>query len=420
MIPDLRRAFNARFTPERYRAFLALLDQRAGTPVRFRMSETPCFLPQSLIGRLAATGADLLGQLIENTEYRKTSDAAIPTEFNVRNEAPRPLFAAVDFNLIRKAGELEPRLIELQGFPSLYGFQTVFAQAYIDAYQLDPSLRFIADGADLETYYARLRRAIVADHDPANVVLLEIHPREQKTLPDFLVTERITGIRTVCITEVQREGKRLYYTREGKRTLIQRIYNRAIVDEIVRKGVVLPFRFTDELDVEWAGHPNWFFRISKFSLPFLKHPCVPRTWFLAALSEWPADLENYLLKPLYSFAGLGVIVGPSRADLESLPRERRRDYILQERMRFEPVIETPHGPTQAEIRVLYIHREENEPIERSRPRYDLHESRVTSHESRSQWHLGPVIVRMGRGKMMGVDHNRDFQWVGASAGLIAD
>ncbi|MGH9789874.1 MAG: hypothetical protein ACRD5W_01575, partial [Candidatus Acidiferrales bacterium] len=235
-----------------------------------------------------------------------------------------------------------------------------------------------------------------------------------------LVTERITGIRTVCITEVQREGKRLYYTREGKRTLIQRIYNRAIVDEIVRKGVVLPFRFTDELDVEWAGHPNWFFRISKFSLPFLKHPCVPRTWFLAALSEWPADLENYVLKPLYSFAGLGVIVGPSRADLESLPRERRRDYILQERMRFEPVIETPHGPTQAEIRVLYIHREENEPIERSRPRYDLHESRVTSHESRSQWHLGPVIVRMGRGKMMGVDHNRDFQWVGASAGLIAD
>lgn len=440
MIPELRRQFNARFTPERYRSFLALLDQRAGTPMKFRVSETPCFLPQSLLDRLAATGVELLRQLIENVEYRKASEAAIPREFNVPNEAPRPLFAAVDFNLIRNAaGELEPRLIELQGFPSLYGFQTVFAQSYIDAYQLEPSLRFIADGADLERYHARLRTAIVANHDPANVVLLEIHPREQKTLPDFLVTERITGIRTVCITEVQREGKRLYYTHEGKRIPIHRIYNRAIVDEIVRKRVTLPFHFTDELNVEWAGHPNWFFRISKFSLPFLKHPCVPRTWFLAALSEWPGDLENYVLKPLYSFAGLGVIVGPSRADLESIPRERRRDYILQERMRFEPVIDTPHGPTEAEIRVLYIAREQMElPASEKRGQGVGDSGQGTKHMDRvreaalafpsslsptpyplASWHLGPLIARMGRGKMMGVDHNRDLEWVGASAGLIA-
>jgi hypothetical protein len=165
-----------------------------------------------------------------------------------------------------------------------------------------------------------------------------------------------------------------------------------IVDELVRKNMTLPFSFRDDLDVEWAGHPNWFFRVSKFSIPFLKHPSVPRSWFLDRLPEWPADLENYVLKPLYSFAGLGVIVGPTRTDLDAIPREKRHDYLLQERMRFEPVIRTPHGPTQAEIRVMFLWEDELQ--------------------------VGPCIVRMGRGKMMGVDHNRDLEWVGASGAFI--
>jgi len=488
MVPELRADFNARWAPERYRAFLTHLDQRAGTPVKFRVSETPCFLPQSLITQLATTGAELLQQLVDAPAYRKASDVTIPLEFSVPNEAPHPLFAAVDFNLIRNAaGELEPRLIELQGFPSLYGFQTVFAQSYIEAYGLDPALRIIADGSDLDSYCARLRRAILGGHDPAHVVLLEIHPLEQKTLPDFVVTERITGIRTVCITEVQKEGKQLFYLRDGVRTPIHRIYNRVIVDELQRKGVALPFRFTDDLDVEWAGHPNWFFRISKFSLPHLRHACVPRTWFLdsfgfdsesgaafasepravprslkseisnlqsrvsdrsskisdsrsaeapsslesgilnlessassAGALPLPADLDNYVLKPLYSFAGLGVVVGPSRDDIASIPRARRHDYILQERMRFEPVIQTPHGPTQAEIRILYIWPEDATSDVgaglQTGLRADL-KIRPYNDPLHSMY-LGPAIVRMGRGKMMGVDHNRDLEWVGASAGLI--
>lgn len=468
MIRELRADFNARWTPERYRAFLAHLDRRAGTPVKFRVSETPCFLPQALVDRLAATGAELLRQLIENPAYRAASDATIPPEFRAPNEAPAPLFAAVDFNLVRNAaGELEPRLIELQGFPSLYGFQTAFAQSYIEAYGLDASLRVIPDGSSLEIYCDRLRRAILGGHDPQNVVLMEIHPLEQKTLPDFVVTERITGIRTVCITEIEKQGRELFYRRDGRRTPIRRIYNRVIVDELQRKQVTLPFRYTDVLDVEWAGHPNWFFRISKFSLPYLQHPCVPRTCFLdafdfsaapsdaaaakapegrqaiaqgaspgpeggaqrpASLSQadaepaplraqhhlmpLPADLENYVLKPLYSFAGLGVVVGPARADLDSIPASRRHDYILQERMRFEPVIETPHGPTQAEIRVLYIL-----PEQQGARGEGLGAREGSGH---SPLHLGPLIIRMGRGKMMGVDHNRDLEWVGASAALITD
>ncbi len=99
----------------------------------------------------------------------------------------------------------------------------------------------------------------------------------------------------------------------------ERIYNRAIVDELERKQVKLAFDWRDDLDVEWAGHPNWYFRISKFSIPYLQHASVPKTWFLDRLKEIPADLENYALKPLYSFAGLGVIIAPKKEDIAAIP-----------------------------------------------------------------------------------------------------
>jgi len=221
---------------------------------------------------------------------------------------------------------------------------------------------------------------------------MEVHPEEQKTLPDFLLTEKLLGVRTVCITKIRKEGRKLLYEAGGKWIPIHRIYNRAIVDELERKGVSLPFDFRDDLDVEWAGHPNWYFRISKYSMPYLKHASVPRTWFLDQMPSMPSDLENFVLKPLYSFAGLGVVIAPSRKDIEAIPSEKRSEYILQERMNFTPVIETPHGPTKAELRIMYIWLTELTPV--------------------------LIIVRMGRGLMMGVDHNKNMEWVGSSAGLV--
>jgi len=395
MIPALRERFNREFTPEKYRAFLAALDAACGTHVKFRVCETPCFFPRALVERLAAAGREMIHQLVDDPAYREASRAAIPPEFNVPAEAQRPLFIQADFGLVRGPdGVLQPRLVEIQGFPSLYAYQALLLEAYRKSYSLDPVLCPFLDFPDADSYVRELRRAILGGHDPENVVLLEIQPWEQKTLPDFTATEKLLGVRPVCVTEVKKEGRRLFYQRDARRIPIRRIYNRVIVDELVRKNLALPFSFRDVLDVEWAGHPNWFFRISKFSIPFLNHPAVPRAWFLDRIPEWPTDLENYVLKPLYSFAGLGIIVGPTRADLDAIPREKRGEYLLQERMRFEPVIATPHGPTQAELRVMYLWVD------------DLK--------------VGPCIVRMGRGKMMGVDHNRDLEWVGASGGFFAD
>jgi hypothetical protein len=388
LIPSLRKQFNQQFTPPKYQAFLKRMAERCGAPVEFRVAETPCFLPEALLEQMAQYGAELIHQL-ETPEYRAASSRTIPPEFNVSNEAPHPMFIQVDFGLVKDAsGALQPKLVELQGFPSLYAYQAILSQVYQEIFGLDTTLRYLHRGMDWEGYQALLREAIVAKHDPRNVILMEIDPLHHKTLPDFLVTEMLLGIPTVDITDIEKQGRQLFYKKDGKRIPIQRIYNRAIVDELVRKKLKLNFRFDEELDVEWAGHPNWYFRMSKFSLPYLRHESVPKTYFLDRVSELP-DLHKYVLKPLFSFAGLGVLINPTKEDLAAIPQDQRGDYILQERMEFEPVIETPFGGTKAEIRIMYIWVDKLLPV--------------------------LTIVRMGRGKMMGVDHNKNMEWVGSSA-----
>ena len=388
----LRRQFNAQWTPEKYARFLRSIDEGSGTHVAFRNCETPCFFPRGLIEKMAAYGRELVLQLTGNDDYLRRSEATIPAEFNVANENPLPMFLQVDFGI---AENLEPKLVEIQAFPSLYAYQPFLAQTFKETYDLEPELNCYLDGLNADSYRELLRDAIAGGHDPENVILLEIEPERQKTLCDFNLTERLMGVRAVCITKVHQTGRELWYERDGKRVPIKRIYNRAIVDELVRKKIKPGFDLTGDLDVEWAGHPNWYFRISKFSIPYLQHVSVPKTTFLNELAEVPADLENYVLKPLYSFAGLGVIVGPTRADIDAVPDAHRADYILQERIDFIPTIDTPHGPTKAEVRVMYIW-----------PEGALQPIATTT------------IIRMGRGKMMGVDHNKNMEWVGASAAFL--
>ncbi len=404
MIPTLRQQFNRGFTPGKYQNFLQRIDQACGTHVQFRLSETPCFFPRALLERMASDGKELIRQLVDNPQYRTKSDEAVPAEFKVPNEAAHPMFVQVDFGLVRDShGNLHPKLVELQAFPSLYAYQGPLADAYIAAhglgspnFGLPPSsrLKYFLSGLETGTYRDLMHRAIVGSHAVENVILMEIHPQQQKTLPDFLLTEKMLGVKTVDIVDIKKDGRRLYYESCGKLIPIERIYNRAIVDELERKKVKLNFDWRDDLDVEWAGHPNWYFRISKFSIPYLKHESVPKTWFLDQMDSVPTDLENYALKPLYSFAGLGVVIAPKKEEIAAIPAEKRPYYILQERLNFEPVIETPFGGTKAEVRVMYVWLDELTPV--------------------------LTIIRMGRGLMMGVDHNKNMEWVGASAGFFLD
>ncbi|SNS73422.1 hypothetical protein SAMN05421770_102112 [Granulicella rosea] len=403
MLQPLRAEFNqTKFSPERYAALVEHLCERTRARIEFRICETPVFLPQALLEEMADAGRVLTHQLIDNPEYMRLSDGAIPERYRLGNDNPRPNFMTVDFGVVRgEDGLLRPKLVELQAFPSVFGYQDLLARSYREVYGLDPSLSGYLDGHTEASYWELLRRTIVGSHDPRHVVLLEVDPEGQKTLPDFHVYEDRLSIATVDIAKVKQEGRRLFYQRDGEWIAIKRIFNRTIVDELERRGIVPGFDYRDELDVEWAGHPNWYFRISKFSIPHLHHPSVPTAVFL---DDWfagrgrdrlPESREEILLKPLYSFAGKGIQFAPTDAELAAIPEADRSLYLLQERVHFEPLIETPFGMTQAEVRIMYVW-PDDEPA--MRPLISL--------------------VRLGRGLMMGVDHNRNQEWVGGSAALV--
>ena len=393
MIRHLRRAFNSSWTEARYASLLAAVGAHAGVRPQFPLSETPCFFSRALLDELSGTGIELVSQVLDRPAARAAADAAVPPAFRGPNEDRNPTFVQVDFGLVRDAdGSVRPKLVEMQAFASLYGLQPLLAELYRGVFDLRDDLDPFLGGHDRVSYQARLRDAIVGAHDPAEVVLMEIDPLHQKTLPDFRVTEAMWGVRAVDTADVERDGRALFYRRDGRRTRIRRVYNRVIPDELERRKIALPFDYRDDLDVEWAGHPAWFFRLSKFSIPFLTHPAVPRTWFLDELDAVPDDRENLVLKPLFSFAGGGIIFGPTDADLATVPAASRHDYIVQERIAFTPVIDTPHGLTQVEIRIMYVWTDALRPV--------------------------IALLRMGRGKMMGVDHNKGLRWVGASAAFV--
>lgn len=416
MLDPFRKDFNARFTPEAYAALRAALNRATRTEIQFPVAETPVFFPHDLVHEMIGAGHALTEELLGNPAYLQASAEAVPERYRVANDTAHPHFMTVDFGLtLDDTGKLVPKLVELQAFPSILGFQAVLSRQYVESYGLSEELGWFLGGLDEDSYWRRMREIIVGQHTPEQVVLLEVDPLTQKTLPDFRVHEERLGIAVVDITRVRQQGSRLLYQRSdsvtgqgsGRWVPIERIYNRAIADEIERKRIQLPFDLCEPLDVEWAGHPNWYFRLSKFSLPWLRHASVPSAVFL---EEWmndspggpirsklPQDRSRILLKPLYSFAGKGIEFGPSDADLERIPQREWKNYLLQEKVDFEPVIRTPCGLTQTEIRIMYLWRD-----------------RATRME--------PVIglARLGRGRMMGVDQNRGQSWVGGSALLVAN
>ncbi|MGA2806699.1 MAG: hypothetical protein ABSE87_01125 [Terracidiphilus sp.] len=420
MIPELRSRFNQSFQPEKYAALRELLERRCATKVEFRVAETPIFVEQFLLDEMAAAGAGLALDLIGNSACLAAARQAIPAGYQVAGETSHPHFLTADFALVRNSeGALQPRLVEIQAFPSVFAYQAVLNSAYREIFGLPASLGAFLGGLSETTYWDLLAQTVLGAHDPENVVLTEVDPENQKTRPDFEVTSRRLGIAVVDICSLEAVGNKLHYRNAaGKQIPIHRIYNRAIADELIARNTRLPFDLTYPWDVEWAGHPNWYFLISKFSLPWLSRPpaahsVVPPAVFLSDFLDGSGRAEltaagvplpaaagpetvygELLLKPLFSFAGKGIQFDPTQAQLEQIPPHRRADYLLQQRMTFVPTIDTPHGMTQAEIRILYLWPDGGS--------------------------LTPALslVRLGRGKMMGVDHNRNQEWVGASAAFF--
>ena len=347
MDPGPRALFNAAFTDELYRSYSADLRARSGGEIVFRLAETPVFLPADLRERCVRAGGEIVAQLCDS-ERIAMMRSGIPARWNVPGETALPNIACLDFAIVRDAdGTLVPRLVELQGFPSLLAFEVLQRDAWDAALDriagLEGSWTSWFGGLDREAFLDLARRTIVGNHDPKNVILLDLDPPNQKTYADFRATARLLGVEAVSVTDLLKRGRRLYRIGAGGSEVpIDRIYYRLVIDELERKGVALPFDLRDPLDVEWAPHPNWFWTWSKFSLPFLDHPTIPRTQFVADVATVPEDLsERYVLKPLFSFAGGGVNMRPSRTDIEAIPSADRARWCLQEKISYGDVLQPP-------------------------------------------------------------------------------
>ena len=396
MVPALRKSFNEAFTRKHYTDLLSDLDSRYPGAIEFRIAETPVFIPKDFFAKLTDICEHLVDLIIE-PRFSQLTERAIPPADRVPNETAHPHFLAFDFGICEDGnGGFQPQLIEMQGFASLYGFQVYYPETLRRHFDIPANYSQFLNNRDKKSYLTLLKDTIVADCPPEEVILLEIRPHQQKTRVDFYCTRDYLGIQPVCLSELMQEGKKLFYTHPitNKKTRISRIYNRVIFDELHHAAATLGphIDIRQDFDVQWVTHPNWFYRVSKFTLPFIHHPYAPPAFFLNELRQPPADLHNYVLKPLFSFAGQGVVIDPQLSDLEVKDPE---NWILQRKVKYADLIPTPDVPAKAEIRMMYLWKD-NAP----RPTLAIN------------------LARLSKGKMIGVNFNKDREWVGGSVGFV--
>jgi hypothetical protein len=395
MIEELRKKFNETFTKEKYNSFLNDLDKKHPGDIEFRIAETPVFISKDFTKKVI-DACESIVDVIVDPGFKKLTAAAIPQGEVVPNENEHTHFIAFDFGICENQnGQLEPQLIEMQGFPTLFAFQIYYPGVVKKHFNIPDNFDNYLNGYNKESYIQLLKEIIIGDHAVENVILLEINPHEQKTRIDFYCTQDYLGIPIVSLTDLIQEETNLFYLNEEKKIQVKRIYNRVIFDELLQQKESLGkfVDLTQELNVEWVPHPNWFYRISKFTLPFIKHPYVPETFFLNEVKQLPGDLENFVLKPLFSFAGQGVIIDVTKEDIDNV--KDPENWILQRKVKYADVIETPNIPAKAEIRIFYFWKD--------------------------GWQR-PVAVnnlaRLSKGKMIGVRYNMDKDWVGGSVAFF--
>lgn len=391
MIPDLRNKYNETFSKEKYEAYINDLANIYPGHLDFRLAETPVLVPKDFTAKMLSACESII-DVITKPEYHEQSEKAIPAHLKVPNENAHPHCIVFDFGVCKnEAEELEPQLIEMQGFPTIFAWHVILPEVHAKHFWTPENFTPYLNGYDKTSYLQLLKKIIVGNEQPQNVILLEVFPHQQKTRVDFYATENFLGIKTVDLSDVIQEGKNLYYINDGKKTLINRIYNRVIFDDLLQQSKEVQEKgkiFQQELNVTWVPHPNWFYRLSKYTLPFIKHPYVPETHFLNEVNL-PEDLENYVVKPLFSFAGQGVIIDVTKEEVEKI--SDKENWIIQRKVNYAPAIETPDDPAKAEIRIFYFWEEGAE-----RP--------IATNN----------LSRLSKGKMIGVRYNKDKEWVGGS------
>lgn len=394
MQKSLREKFNKNFTAEKYAAYMKEVESIHPGSLDFRNAETPLFIPKDFTKKMLDACEDII-DVITAPNFKELTKRSIPEDVRVAGDEKHAQFIVFDFGICDDGkGGFEPQLIEMQGFPTLYGFQAFHSELTAKYAEVPDTHSSYLNGYDKTSYIQLLKEIIIGEHDPAEVILLEIFPEKQKTRIDFYATKQLLGIEPVCITKFKADGRNLFYEKtNGEKQYIKRIYNRLIFDDLQQQeGLTEIIDLTKEYNVEWVPHPNWFYRISKFTLPFIDNPYVPETFFLNEITQ-PVDLESFVLKPLFSFAGMGVVIDVTQQDIDNI--QDPENWILQRKVNYAPIIETPDEPAKAEIRLFYFWKDEWQ-----RP--------VAVHN----------LSRLSKGKMIGTRYNKDKTWVGGTVSFF--
>ncbi|MFZ1529070.1 MAG: hypothetical protein WAT19_09985 [Ferruginibacter sp.] len=395
MQKEQRKKFNEAYKKENYIAYEQKIEAIHPGSLDFRNAETPVFVPKDFKDKMLAACEDIIDVLVA-PHFKELTERSIPADVRMPGEDTHTQFIAFDFGVCQNdKGELEPQLIEMQGFPTLFAFQSFHSMLTAEYAHLPGNYSAYLNGYNRETYIQLLKEIIVGNMDPKNVILLEIFPEQQKTRIDFYATEQLLGIKTVCLTKLKADGKTLYYEDESGKITVKRIYNRVIFDDLQKQENLPPIiDLKKTYEVEWVPHPHWFYRISKFTLPFINNAYVPETFFLNEIKQ-PVNLAEYVLKPLFSFAGMGVVIDITQSDIDAI--QDPENWILQRKVNYAPVIETPDEPAKAEIRLFYFWKDEW-----ARP--------VGVHN----------LARLSKGKMIGTRYNKDKEWVGGSVAFFEE
>mgnify|MGYP000698392852 CR=1 FL=1 len=396
MIENYRKAFNNNFEEKTYQTLLDDINKKFNYKIPFKIAETPIFIPKVLKDRLVNACNDIMLVINQPNFKALTEGAFFDAKMCVPNEDEHSKFIQLDFGIcLDEHGDPTPKLIELQGFPSLYCFQYLLKTMYRKHYDIPEHLTIHPTGIKSSEFLELLREEIVGNTNPKQVILLEIEPEKQATAIDFLCTSDLLGIKVLCISKLIKKGKQLFYLDDGgEKIQVLKIYNRIIFDELDQRGdLQREFDFTDDVDVEWIGHPNWFFRISKYTMPLLKGDYVPKSFYLNKLEHLPEDLENYVLKPLYSFAGAGVQLHVTKNMIANV--KNKANYLLQEKVAYHPIVQTLDEAAKCEIRMMLIYCKKD------------NTTKIVSN-----------LVRLSKGEMIGVKYNKDKTWVGGSTGFF--
>ena len=386
----LREKFNKLFTEEKYDAYMKDVEAISPGALDFRNAETPIFIGKDFTKKMLDACEDII-EVIVAPNFKELTERSIPDDVRVPGNEKHAQCMVFDFGICENEnGDLEPQLIEMQGFPTLYGFQAFQSELTAKYADLPPTHSSYLNGYNKESYIQLLKEIFVGNHNPNDVILLEIFPEKQKTRIDFYATKQLLGIEPVCLTKLKADGKQLYYVNDnGEKQFVKRIYNRLIFDDLQQQeGLIDIIDLTKEYDVEWVPHPNWFYRISKFTLPFIDNPYVPETFFLNEITQ-PVNLAEFVLKPLFSFAGMGVVIDVTQKDIDEITDPE--NWILQRKVKYASIIDTPDEPAKAEIRLFYFWKDEWE-----RP--------IAVHN----------LARLSKGKMIGTRYNKDKTWVGGT------